>query len=112
MSDLAQLISLATAAASGSGPITQEMQAIEEYFEAFELWQAAHLEQAQADASAVTKANLKRLAELHPLVISRAQVLLKTTAGEMKRLQRHGKGIRAYTDTLPKQISVTGKRKG
>ena len=52
----------------------------------------------------------KKLVQLHSRVLQRAGALRDVTAGSLKKLKTKGKGLMAYTDLLPRRISVRKKR--
>jgi hypothetical protein len=52
------------------------------------------------------------LEPLHQQVLAVAMQLLGNTSVDLRQLQAKGKAILAYTDTMPKRVSIRGKQKG
>lgn len=57
-------------------------------------------------------ADIEEVTFNHQRVIAIALSLLGDTSSELRQLQSRGKAILAYTDTLPKRVSMRGKKKG
>ncbi len=49
---------------------------------------------------------------LHGRVLQHAQSASRDVSSQLRGLMKHGKGILAYTDTMPKQLGVSRPRKG
>jgi hypothetical protein len=87
---------------------------IEQYAKAFDEWYSSTCEGTDM-ATIKSKVGTDKLAELlnlHAEVMKRTGELKEDVSGDIRKLKKKGKGILAYTDTLPKRISVTRKRKG
>lgn len=105
--ELEKLIELADRALEANLRSSEAPELIEAYAEAFSKWESGHKKLGSAD-----EARLKELSAKHAALIGRLATMKEATAGDIRRLKLKGKGILAYTDILPKKISVTRKRKG
>lgn len=56
--------------------------------------------------------DLAMLDGLHQQVLATAVQLLGNTSIDLRQLQAKGRAILAYTDTLPKRVSIRAKQKG
>lgn len=70
------------------------------------------LKQLEAESPGYKAADLARLEPLHQQVLAIAMQLLGNTSIDLRQLQAKGKAILAYTDTMPKRVSLREKRKG
>lgn len=112
--DTAALLVLAEAAlAPGESPdvVTDRIVA---YTEAFDRWYSVATPSIEAgDAAPLGGIELLRQLETrHAAVMDLAQEIMRRTDAEVKGLRRKGKGMVAYTDTLPKRISTKKFRPG
>lgn len=112
--DLKPLLDLAGRIIAQEHPEADLLGLIEEYSARFTEWHESA--EAGGDLSLLEKsfgaANLKLLSERHRLVIAKVASLKEGTAEDLRNLKRRGKGIMAYTDTMPKRISLRKDRKG
>ena len=89
--------------------IDLEISTIDEYVALFAEWQkGGHLN----SISELDRPKLEELASFHSKIIGRAIELKSLVAGEMKKLRSKAKGIIAYTDTLPRSLSLGRTIKG
>jgi hypothetical protein len=84
--------------------------AVEKYADAFAEWYQAG--EGPDGPGACGRAELEGLAERHAQVVACVQALLAETAADMGGFHKKARGIMAYTDLLPKRISVAKLRKG
>ncbi len=84
------------------------IEKLERYSEDFDLWYASSRD--QLEAGQLPEADV--LLAVHNEVIEKAQHWLKQAGTELSKHKVRGKGILAYTDVLPKRISVRRVRKG
>ena len=106
--DTAGLIQLAKAAlAAGESPATIT-ERIVGYSDAFDRWYSGAKPLIDVGASAARGGVelLRELEEFHAKVMARAKEVLVRTELDSKGLRQRGKGMVAYTDILPKQIST------
>lgn len=107
---LTRTVAAAHAVLAGSDDVDVRISAIAEYVAALgEILRI--IESSGNDADKPTSEELSPLAELHSKVIENAVALLGSTSAEMKSLQSKGKAILAYTDTMPKRVSVRPQKK-
>lgn len=95
----------------------EQTAVIEQYVDAFGEWFKLNepLFRAGGGAAGMQPAELKRveaLAASHAEVMRRVERLLGETSLKLGSLHKKAKGIMAYTDFLPKRISVARARKG
>lgn len=100
------LIQLADVIFEADIPLEEVLNRLDAYATLFDVWYAAHSDKLSSDAEVAL------LEERHHKVIECAAELLKGTSAELAKLKLKGKGILAYTDTLPKKISFRRPRKG
>jgi len=110
----AALIALAEEALAPSDNADRATDRIVAYADAFDRWYtwAKPFFEAGESAPLGGLEVLKRLEVRHSEVMSHAAVLMDRTDAEAKGLKRKGKGMVAYTDHLPKQISTKRFRPG
>lgn len=70
------------------------------------------LSQLESESPGYDPSELARLEPLHQQVLAVAVQLLGNTSIDLRQLQAKGKAILAYTDTMPKRVSLRGKQKG
>lgn len=112
--DTTALLALAEAALAPGESADIIADRIAAYTEAFDRWYSAACPSIEA-GDAVPLGGLALLRELeirHAAVMDLAQEIMRRTDVELKGLRRKGKGIVAYTDTLPKRISTKRFRPG
>ena len=112
--DAAALVGLADEALATCENLDTVTDRIVAYVEAFDRWYAVAKPVIDAGESAPLGGMemLKRLEECHGEVIKRAAAVMEITDIEAKGLRRKGKGLVAYTDHLPKQLSTKRFRPG
>jgi hypothetical protein len=88
----------------------EQLEAVEDYVERFGRWFEENRE--RFDGEGFDRGTLERLVASHAEVMSKVQVLLESTSDKLTVLHRKARAIMAYTDILPKKISVSGSRKG
>ena len=88
------------------------VQKLESYSQAFGDWFSAYQESAARGEPINTPEDLERLLEVHEKLVEESDKMHGTLPDEMAKLKLKGKGILAYTDTLPKKISFTKAKKG
>lgn len=106
------LISLAREITSSEFPIEIFVDKIHSYTEAFDAWSKQNEGMNTGVLSEEERGRGRVLLELHSNVLECANRLLGQTSQEMRDLKQKRRVILAYTDTLPRSISVTGKTKG
>jgi len=57
------------------------------------------------------KSELEHISEIHQQVLEVATTLLGNTSVEIKNLKAKGKAFLAYTDTMPKRVSLRPEKK-
>ena len=82
------------------------------YSGAFETWSAAHSEVLSGKQKPDNEKEFRELADAHAKIMEHVAVLKTQTSKNLGELHKKGKGIMAYTDILPKRISISGTRKG
>lgn len=82
---------------------------IQHYSESFEVWYGEHRAELEAFENST---EIRELLDLHNQVLGFAETALKGTSNEIIKLKLKGKGLLAYTDILPRRISITRTRKG
>lgn len=90
----------------------QLISRLEEYAQSFDLWFKSNQEALNGAASTEEKSQFGQLGLLHVAIIDRALTLKNKASLDLKNLRKLGKGIMAYTDQLPKSVSIHGTRKG
>ena len=110
--DIEALIELANRALSpGSGASDVETASrIECYSQAFAEWYKSYDKSNSKDE--MNSGLLQELSDKHRLVMDRARVVQESTSRDIRKLKLRGKGILAYTDMLPKRLSLGRKRRG
>ncbi|MBX7145598.1 MAG: hypothetical protein K1X79_14195 [Oligoflexia bacterium] len=110
--DTAELNALAAAVmVEGLGP-DAVVEAIEKYALGFDAWFNSREKLFASDKSETTVAELRSVVEQHNRVLAVAQNMQGKTALDLKGLRQRGKSIMAYTDHLPRRVSVHAPRKG
>ena len=104
--DLLELAEKALALPEGD----DQVEAIEDYVERFGRWFEENRD--RFDGGEFDRGALEKLVSSHAEVMSKVQVLLASTSDRLTALHRKARAIMAYTDILPKKISVSGSRKG
>ena len=77
-----------------------------------QLEQLLSLLQHDSNPTGVAREDLEQIGALHPQIISMALRLLGNTSIDLQQLQAKGKAILAYTDTLPKRVSMRSEKRG
>ena len=109
METLDRLLTLGRTLSQGKLDIDLEIATIDEYVALFAEWQKG----APLDSIAEhDRPRLEELASLHANIVGRAVELKSLVAGEMRKLRSKAKGIIAYTDTLPRSLSLGRTIKG
>ena len=81
---------------------------LERYSNDFELWYSVHRQ--NVEAGGLPEAD--ELLLKHEELVVKAQLKLKEAGTALSQHRIKGKGIRAYTDSLPKRISFRRVKKG
>ncbi len=89
-------------------PLPDLIEKLDRYSQDFDVWYAGHRDRLEAGDLPEADA----LLALHNELIDKAQTWLRQTGAELSNHKVRGKGILAYTDLLPKRISVRRVRKG
>lgn len=106
------LIRLANAALEEGLSENQLESRLVEYANNFDAWFQSNQQALNGAATADQKAQFGQLGLLHVAIMDRALTLKKKAALDLRNLRKLGKGIMAYTDQLPKSVSIHGTRKG
>lgn len=88
----------------------EQLEVIEDYVERFGLWFEENRDRFEEDG--FNRDVLEKLLSSHTEVMSKVQVLMTSTSDKLTALHRKARAILAYTDVLPKKISVSRSRKG
>ena len=113
MKSTADLLALASEALAATElPADEFLNKVAGYAEAFEIWKLGHSQELSGAIPEDGRAEFESLAELHAKIVDRVAELKSKTEQDLKHIRRKGKGIMAYTDTLPKRISISTKRRG
>ena len=105
-----ELLALADQVFEASSGVDQEIERIEKYCRAFREWHA-YAQQNQTGAEPLPE-EIERLQERHTAVLERLERLRLDLSKEMGGFHKRAKGIMAYTDVLPKRVSVAKGRTG
>lgn len=105
MTDIPELQSLAQKLLTEELQTAEFIELLNDYSEAFEVWYPSIDPKNNAP-------DIRALLDLHSALVEKAQGVLKSAGAEIAKLNIKGKGIRAYTDILPKRISTTKVQKG
>lgn len=108
MAELPDLVAQARELLRGGSPLEELIEKLERYSEDFDLWYASSRE--RIEAGLFKEAD--NLLTLHDELIDKAQDWLRQAGADLAKHKVRGKGILAYTDVLPKRISVRRTRKG
>ena len=109
---LEDILSLADTALALDGPYDQILLAIAQYSEAFQAWYDLNRENLEQGKLVSSFEQLELLDRKHEEVLRQSKTLMADTKNEMRKLKLKGKGIMAYLDVLPTQISVRHPRRG
>ncbi len=113
MKTTADLLALASDALAGTAlPPDEFLNKVAAYAESFEIWKLSHSQELSGSIPAANLPEFQSLAEAHAKIVDRVEELKSKTEFDLKHIKRKGKGIMAYTDTLPKRISISTKRRG
>ncbi|MCB0335082.1 MAG: hypothetical protein KDD62_02215 [Bdellovibrionales bacterium] len=108
--EVENLCSLAEQALDESADMEARLLAVEEYTEQFRIWHESF--DSTQEISAEQRLELENLAKCHEQVLAFVNELRNTSAKELRDFKTKAKGIMAYTDRLPRRISIAAKRKG
>ena len=108
MATVEDTIRTAEAVIASDSDVDERISQLTSYVDSFNLL----FKEIEAQAIQADRAELEILAALHEQVIGVAVSLLGGTSVDLRDLQKKGKAILAYTDTLPKRVSMRGKKKG
>lgn len=86
--------------------------ALDKYASAFDEWFRVRENLFSGAEPGANIEELKQIIEQHNKVLNVAQNLKGKTALDLKSLRQRGKSIIAYTDHLPKRVSLHAPRKG
>ena len=95
-----------------SGQTAEAVEDLEKYAIAFNLWYDNYQTSTKQEKPLNSREELIQLLDRHEKVMEFSESLKSAIPEEMAKLRQKGKGIMAYTDTLPKKISFTKTRKG
>jgi hypothetical protein len=109
MSEMAALIAKAEEILAADPASRELVVQVETYAELFEQWQFAVGDNLAASLASPEGTSLVRV---HAAVLARAKTVQGEVAIALKGLRKRGKGILAYTDSLPKSIATIKPRKG
>lgn len=87
------------------------LELLDEYTECFESWQRSW----KATGSSFSESEREigqRIADQHGTVIELTEQMILSVEKSLKELRGWSKGIRAYMDHFPKQVSTIKPRKG
>jgi hypothetical protein len=108
----AELLSIAQETLAAHASSRDEfVEKVAAYSAAFEAWGKENPDVLKGKVSAEAD-SLRALAEVHAKIIDFAEEIKRQTGRELGEQRKKGKGIMAYTDILPKRISMSGTKKG
>lgn len=108
-----ELLRLAQEALAAQSISSDEfVEKVGRYSAAFESWSARHAEVLSGKQKPADVKEFRALAQAHAKIMEHAAELKHQTSKDLGELHKKGKGIMAYTDILPKRISMSGTRKG
>jgi hypothetical protein len=84
---------------------------LDEYTAAFDTWRTSWAPRG-TQLSARDRELGERIAEQHATVVALTESMLRTVEQSLRELRGWSKGIRAYMDHFPKQVSTMRTRKG
>jgi hypothetical protein len=84
---------------------------LDEYTESFDLWKRSWMGPG-GSFSAKEREIGERIAKQHATVLELTEEMLRSVEKSLKDLRGWSKGIRAYMDHFPKQVSTIKARKG
>jgi hypothetical protein len=87
------------------------LEVLDEYTRAFDVWRSAWAPPG-AQLSARDRELGERIAEQHATVVELTESMLRSVEQSLRELRGWSKGIRAYMDHFPKQVSTMRTRKG
>lgn len=105
-----QLIQKAEELLSAELDLEAKLSTTEDYVASFADWHAEF--DPSAEVSDELREKLVRLSDLHAKVLAFISELRDDSMKELRKFKAKAKGIMAYTDRLPKRISIAAKRKG
>lgn len=106
------LISRADALLSETVSGDEFISGLESYAIEFGEWFAANEQLIAAGSGSLDRDRLRELAEKHEAVLHKTELMQKSFPEAMKELRNRGRGIMAYTDLMPKKISLNKPQKG
>jgi hypothetical protein len=89
----------------------EALDLLDEYTESFDLWQRSW-GVSGSSFSTQDKEMGRRIAAQHATVIELTEEMIRSVEKSLKELRGWSKGIRAYMDHFPKQVSTIRARKG
>jgi hypothetical protein len=110
---VSNLTALATEILSGQGDIDKSILLLNQYCEDLSRWYEQN--EARLRAGNLAPGEEEALAELdrlHGRVLEFGAGLQSRCSADLIDFRRKARGIMAYTDTLPKRISIARKRQG
>ncbi|MBN8547823.1 MAG: hypothetical protein J0M12_00760 [Deltaproteobacteria bacterium] len=93
-------------------PGDEFLEKIAAYSAAFEAWASKNSEVLSGTRKPENEDTFRTLAAAHAKLMEHAEALKRKTGKDLSDLRKKGKGIMAYTDILPKRISISGTKKG
>lgn len=96
-------------AASGSDDFADKLAL---YTESFSRWAAAHAALLAGAEKPQNEAQFRYLADVHAKLVASAEAARDQARKDIGEAHKRGKGIMAYTDILPKRISISGVKRG
>jgi hypothetical protein len=84
---------------------------LDDYTEAFDKWQSSW-ESEKRVVTGATRELGEQIAQQHATVVALTEEMLHSVEQSLRELRGWSKGIRAYMDHFPKQVSTMKTRKG
>lgn len=89
----------------------EALDRLDEYTDAFDAWHRSWADRAGSFSGREREIG-ERIAEQHATVLKLTEGMLRSVEQSLKELRGWSKGIRAYMDHFPKQVSTMRTRKG
>ena len=106
------LLELASKVNAQEYPSAEAIEALADNSDAFAPWFPSHNGELDISLENPQRDLLLDLEQRHAQVLKKAELLLEKTSDTLKKMKVRGKTILAYTDSLPKRISLYKQRKG
>jgi len=89
----------------------EALDSLDEYTHAFDKWQSSWSKE-KGSLSGASRELGEQIAKQHATVVALTEEMLHSVEQSLRDLRGWSKGIRAYMDQFPKQVSTIKARKG